>query len=402
VSPNAPFHHKIGAFLSKHLFAWIWNYLKFRCLPRHKFLDYKDSTGEKGVYPLQGDSIARDSDPNNPIRVSMAGDWGSGTSEAEQIADHMNTFNPHYTIHLGDIYYVGDREEVNENCLGRVDSDEPLQPVRWPHGSMGSFALNGNHEMYANGNAYFDLFLPTLGVPGSEEGNRSGQKASFFCLQNQFWRIIGLDTGYNSVGFPILEYIPLIRRLPGIGATCELPGPLIEWLRDLSRSSEDNRGLILLSHHQFFSAFEEGYPLPARQLVEFINRPVLWFWGHEHRVAIYGKYGVPGGIQAYGRCVGHGGFPVIQGQHIKHPEAPLVCYDDRKYKTVEGSHLGFNGFMNLTFQGNTLAVEYRDLNDQSVFKENWEVENGMIIGGLAQIIDKRMTLIATSPNLATT
>jgi hypothetical protein len=377
------------------------SYLKWVFHPKHKFQDYQDSSGEKGVYPLQAESVAGDPDANSPIRVSIAGDWGSGTSEAEQVAEHMDGFKPHYTIHLGDIYYVGDREEVNENCLGKVESNESIQPVRWPHGSIGSFALNGNHEMYANGNAYFDLFLPTLGVLGSEEGRRYGQKASFFCLQHKFWRIIGLDTGYNSVGFPILEYIPLIRRLRGIGATCELPGPLIEWLRELLHSSEDNRGLILLSHHQYYSAFEKGYPLPARQLVEFINRPVLWFWGHEHRLAIYGKYGLPDGIEAYGRCVGHGGFPVTPGQPDRNRESPLVCYDDRKYETVEGCDLGFNGFVNLTFQGNKLSVDYRDLNDQSLFKENWEVENGVIKGNTPQIIDKRMMLIATSPEVAT-
>jgi hypothetical protein len=397
VSPAAPFHHKIGAFLSKHLFAWIWSYLKFRLCPKHEFQDYKDSTGEQGVYPLQADT-----DPDSPIRISLAGDWGSGTSEAERVAEQMEAFKPHYTIHLGDIYYVGDRDEVNENCLGKIESNEPIQPIHWPHGSMGSFALNGNHEMYANGNAYFELFLPDLGVSGSAEGRRYGQKASFFCLQNDFWRIIGLDTGYNSLGFPIFEYIPLIRRLPGIGPTCRLPAPLIDWLRDLLKSSEDNRGIVLLSHHQYFSAFEEGYPLPARQLAQFINRPVLWFWGHEHRLAIYGKYRISGGVQAYGRCVGHGGFPVQQVQCIKHPDPPLICYDDRRYMTVEGCHVGFNGFVNLTFQGSRLSVDYRDLNNQSLIEEFWEVENGVLNGVAIQNIDGQITRTAASSKVAIT
>src|SRR5713226_3013489 len=380
VSPAASFPHKIGAFLSKHILIWAYNYLKFILRPKHKFQDYKDSTGEKGVYVLQPDSVAGGPDPSSPIRVSIAGDWGTGTSEAEEIAVHMEAFKPHYTIHLGDIYYVGDWEEVNENCLGKAKPYEPFQPVRWRHGSMGSFAMNGNHEMYANGNAYFELFLPTLGIPSSEEGRRYGQKASFFCLQNEFWRVIALDTGYNSLGFPILEHIPLIRRIPGIGPTCKLPGAILEWLREQVQPSGDGRGIVLLTHHQYFSAFEAGYPLPARQLAEFINRPILWFWGHEHRLAIYGKYGTPGGIQAYGRCVGHGGFPVKRGRPIRNPKPPLVLYDDRKYKTVEETELGFNGFVNLTFQDNRLSIDYRDLRNQTLLEENWHVEDGMLRG----------------------
>src|SRR5713226_9569817 len=400
VSPAASFPHKIGAFLSKHILIWAYNYLKFILRPKHKFQDYKDSTGEKGVYVLQPDSVAGGPDPSSPIRVSIAGDWGTGTSEAEEIAVHMEAFKPHYTIHLGDIYYVGDWEEVNENCLGKAKPYEPFQPVRWPHGSMGSFAMNGNHEMYANGNAYFDLFLPTLGIPGSEEGRRYGQKASFFCLQNQFWRIIALDTGYNSLGFPILEQIPVIRRIPGIAPTCRLPRASVDWLGSMVNPSVGDRSIVLLTHHEYFSAFEDEHPLPARQLAKFINRPVLWFWGHEHRFAIYGKFGIPDGIQAYGRCIGHGGFPVNQGQPVRNVNRTLVLPDDREYKTVEGTATGHNGSANLTFQGNKLTVDYRDVRNRPLVEESWESRNGVLHGVSIRIVEPRLSLIASSPQLA--
>jgi hypothetical protein len=383
--------HKIGTFLSKHIFIWAYNYLKFTLRPKHKFQDYTGSSAERGVYTLQSDSGTGGRDSRSPIRLSIAGDWGTGTSEAQAIASHIEAFKPHHTIHLGDIYYVGDPEEVNENCLGKTEPYEPIQPVRWPHGSIGGFAMNGNHEMYANGNGYFDLFLPTLGIPGSEQGRRYGQKASFFCLQNRFWRIIALDTGYNSLGFPILEHISFLRNIPRIGPSCKLPDPLIEWLRDQVQSSADDRGIVILTHHQYFSAFEEGYPLPARQLAEFINRPVLWFWGHEHRLALYGKYGTSGGIQAYGRCVGHGGFPVSRGRPIRNPNPPLVFYDDRKYKTVEGCELGFNGFVNLTFEDNRLSIDYRDLRNQTLLEENWQVESGILRGISINKVDPELT-----------
>ena len=62
--------------------------------------------------------------------------------------------------------------------------------------------------------------------------------------------------------------------------------------------------LILLSHHGPHSAFEGWYQIPAKQLAKLIHRPVTWFWGHEHRLAIYEKFSVKEGIEAYGRCIG--------------------------------------------------------------------------------------------------
>ena len=59
--------------------------------------------------------------------------------------------------------------------------------------------MNGNHEMYALGKAYFKIMLQTLGMREPSTGQVRPQKASFFCLENEHWRIIGLDTGYNSV-----------------------------------------------------------------------------------------------------------------------------------------------------------------------------------------------------------
>ena len=400
-SPGASFPHKIGAFLSKHLFIWAWNYLKYLFQPKHRLLDYTDSSGEKGVYLLQpAYASGASADLDAPIRVALAGDWGTGTAEAEQVAENIRDFRPHYTIHLGDVYYVGDAEEVNENCLGVAGPYESVRAVRWPHGSVGSFAMNGNHEMYANGNAYFDLFLPSLGIPGSEEGRRYGQKASFFCLQNQFWRIIALDTGYNSLGFPILEQIPVIRRIPGIAPTCKLPRASVDWLGSMVNPSVGDRSIVLLTHHEYFSAFDEEYPLPAKQLAKFINRPVLWFWGHEHRFAIYGKFGIPDGIQAYGRCIGHGGFPVNQGQPVRNVNAPLVLHDDREYRVVEGTALGYNGSANLTFQGNKLTVDYRDVRNRPLVEESWESRNGVLHGVSIRIVEPRLSLIASSPQLA--
>ena len=140
-------------FLSKNLLPYITSYLKFVFTPRYPFATY--GAGQDGVYPVPDTTIA------------IAGDWGSGTEEAEQIASLMEQGAPDLTIHLGDVYFVGDEPEIEENCLGLATGG--FAGVKWPHGTKGSFALNGNHEMYANGEPYFTVFLPTLGINGQTQ-----------------------------------------------------------------------------------------------------------------------------------------------------------------------------------------------------------------------------------------
>lgn len=368
------FHYTLAALEPGALFQWVTEYIGNRIGFRHKFLNYINPAVDRGIYPL-GDKtvIGGPPDAQGEIRVSIAGDWGTGTDEAAEVGSMMGQFEPHFTIHLGDVYYVGEKDEIEENCLGQPPANNSFTPCRWPIGSVGTFALNGNHEMYALGNAYFDVFLPKLGMRKAIGGTPLGQKASFFCLENQFWRIIGLDTGYNSIGVPIIEYL--------FTPSCKLRKEEITWLRDqLALDRDDSHGLILLTHHQYCSTFDSEYPSTAEQLSNFINRPVLWLWGHEHRMAVYGQYTNGKGINCYGRCVGHGGMPVGINPEVKRPERPLVCYDNRHYQSPENITVGYNGFANLTFKGNRVLIEYRDLKNALLFSESWQTINGKLSG----------------------
>ena len=277
----------------------------------------------------------------------------------------MQNRDAEYTIHLGDVYYVGDEDEIRENCFGV--SEHGFDGVVWPHGSKGSFAMNGNHEMYANGGPYFQTFLPTLGVPDG-----SGQVASFFCLETSKWRIIAIDTGYNSVGVPILSQIPVLNHVPFIGGDCHLEPKLMNWLRTVVKPNQNPKATLLLSHHQYFTAFngQQSYTKPAKQLMEFFkNQEVLWIWGHEHRLAIYDKFAQSGGFTAYGRCVGHSGMPAdVSGPDQK---APLRFYDARTHQLPDGSTVGENGYVLLTITGETLTLDYRDTDDTQVFVKNF-------------------------------
>ena len=75
-------------------------------------------------------------------------------------------------------------------------------------------------------------------------------------------------------------------------------------------------------------------------------------------------------------------------------------YDDRKYKTVEGCDLGFNGFVNLTFADNKLKVDYRDVENRKLLEEEWEVDNGILQGKSIQPAELGMTRVADDLGLA--
>jgi hypothetical protein len=350
----------LAAFSPKRALKWGWEYLSHRIGPRHPFLTYAKSDADQGIYQLEG---------GDEIRIALAGDWATGTDEAACVAALIDEFAPHYSIHLGDVYYVGSRHEVEEKFLGIDNPNNGYDPCLWPAGSRGSFALNGNHEMYARGYAYFDRMLPRLGL--RTDGKPQGQKASYFCLENDHWRIIALDTGYDSIGWPFIE-----NMFPQV---CALRAEQIEWLRTVVRPRhDDRRGIVLLTHHQYYSRYDDCYPQQARQLSEFFSRPVLWFWGHEHRMVIYREYGLRGGVRAFGRCIGHGGMPVELPFHTKHPRCPIEFADKRHYRNDENLHIGYNGFARLTLHGNRLAADYIDVRGSVVFAETWTVADGRL------------------------
>ena len=274
-------------------------------------------------------------------------------------------FGPDFTIHLGDVYFVGDEHEISENFLG--ENTSPYEPVKWPMGTKGSFALTGNHEMYARGNGYFGSVLPRMGLreAGSEWG--SGQWASFFCLENKHWRIIGLDTGYNATNFdwgklPVFENSKWIRKsLQPQAAMHDSRTLMLHGLRTAVNPDGDNRGLILLSHHGCYSSFSDWYQIPAQQLARIIHRPVIWFWGHEHKLAIYDQYAVRDGIE---RMAAASGTAACRSSAAPSPTLTSAAGSHgttAAMRMAKKSDAGFNGHVNLSLDGPALRVEYHDL-----------------------------------------
>jgi len=337
---------------------------------KHSFDPYP-STGDQGRYDLSG-LLA----PDGSFRIALAADWGTGTDVAQQVADSMVINSPELTIHLGDIYYVGTPEEVQENCLG-VDT-AAYTGVHWPKGSKGSFALNGNHEMYSGGHGYFENFLPQLGIPTSRDRQ---QLRSYFCLELPGWRLLAIDTGYNS---------------DTLAADCKLEQVHLDWLANVVDPIHNRKPTVLLSHHQWFSGFDDGdYTKPADQIAPYFkNQEIVWLWGHEHRLAVYYKYRGDNHLTAYGRCIGHGGMPVEmpkagypnggRAQRVEFWDGNTDLYPNRFHQLADGTQVGTNGYAEVVVQGSTLTIEYFDADGTSVLKESFSPGGGASWDGTLQ------------------
>jgi hypothetical protein len=220
------------------------------------------------------------------------------------------------------------------------------------------FTMPGNHDMYSGGVGYYGL-LNTLNPPEMR------QPASFFCLRDtaaQRWQFVAMDTGLHDYDpFKVTNVLTFLEQ------------PEEDWLT--ARIAEFPGKTILLSHHQLFSAFAQiGAPAADGTLTPYNTsldksfcrfkavaqgRIAAWFWGHEHTMTLYGPYR---GL-AKGRCIGHGGVPVLVGTgsteltNLKEPPplhtVPLGVDD----------HIYAHGFTIVRFKddGSAEASYYQDI-----------------------------------------
>lgn len=338
------------------------------------YQQYPKPEVNNGIFKMQNAST-------DLTTVALLSDWATDTVESHLVARQASAND--YSIHLGDTYYVGNKKEIADNF--NTDHDGT-----WPYGKLGSFALLGNHEMYSSGRSYFQQLLPYMGNYVREHDKP--QQASFFCLENDYWRIVGLDTGYYS-----------LKGILGLGPNVDLDlhKHQKEWLEQTVRLNDDNRGLIILSHHQCFSAFEDEFPNPGKYISSLIKpgRDILWLWGHEHWFSVYGPNKLENGSNVFARCVGNSGMPVeinkkkeLKAPKGKNPSDPvnrnLTLYDCRQREILDGEvALGYNGFVMMHLEGNKLTINYMDDNDKQeqsrkILQEDWtiDISSGKLTG----------------------
>ena len=306
------------------------------------YLAFKLAIGNLPYRPNQNPII----DLGSRTKLAIVGDWGTGDKVAINLLQQVATFAPDVLIHLGDVYYAGTQNEEQGNFLDICRS------------ILGSnvmiVSLCGNHDMYSGGQGYYWLV------------DQLGQQASYFCLQNNDWQFLAMDTGHNDNN-PITVGTNM-TSLMTYGSWAEE-----DWLLDKINLA-GSRKTVLLSHHQLFSPFGSvgsvsGQPYAYNPNLRGTFQAVMpqiawWFWGHEHTLAIFDPYM---NLQR-GRCVGASAVPVFTDQQSYGNASGLETYGGAALPTWNKSgQLGNNGtsynncFAIMTLNGASANVDYYDV-----------------------------------------
>jgi hypothetical protein len=282
-------------------------------------------------------------DLGNRKTVAIIGDWGTGDEVAINLLQQVASLKPEVLIHLGDVYYAGTNNEEQGNFL------DICRKLLGPNVPI--FSLCGNHDMYSGGQGYYWLV------------DQLGQQASYFCLKNDNWQFIAMDTGHNDQN-------PLTVATNMTGLVKDGSWAEEDWLWDKINLAK-GRKTVLLSHHQLFSPFGavgsvDGRPYAYNPNLRSTFQAVMdkvawWFWGHEHTLAIFDPYM---GLQR-GRCVGASAVPVFTDQQSYTNASGLDTYGGAGLPVwnTQGQ-LGNNGtsynncFALMTLNGSSASVDY--------------------------------------------
>lgn len=321
--------------------------------------EWKSLKSEKAPYP-PGVPETIKLRPN--AQVVLLADWGGDNPAAHQVASAVKRQKPDVAIHLGDIYYGG----IESECEAFLQL-WPLQTnVQYPGIGVqpgSSYALNGNHEMYSGGEAYFNLVLKAFKQP-----------QPFFCLENDRWRLVGLDTAYND------------GRLKPTDASDPVANQW-NWLIEILKKTDGKKN-ILLTHHQPVSAhaaeFHDSQPLrddiDALLATEGVSADAIfgWFFGHEHRCAIYKD----NETQFNARLIGNGCIPhQVQTEDTADSGCtPFVKVNRRQTAPNSGSATSM--FVVLSFFDSTseILIEYIDQDLELWGSEIWDATKGRLGG----------------------
>jgi hypothetical protein len=302
--------------------------------------------------------------PNQPLRVGILGDWGTGEEEARSVLDQLMQQTPDLIIHVGDIYYSGTHDECVSNFL------EIVTEARAKYGrQIPIYNLPGNHDYYSGGEGFYNI-LPQLNLGAA---HAQIQRNSFFCLQNDSWQLEGMDTGYYD--HDLLKVADDITHLRSDEAT---------WHAQ-QFATAGTRKVILFSHHQLFSAFATigkvgsagpGYQNPylLKNLTAWraAGNPniVAWLWGHEHLLEVYAIPGTQGSnLPVLGRCVGNSAFPVFNNQGDYTPvtkDVPLESapgFPNDYVQTGDEDEIYAHGYVLLTLATDTATANYYQVID---------------------------------------
>jgi hypothetical protein len=106
------------------------------------------------------------------------------------------------------------------------------------------------------------------------------------------------------------------------------------------------------------------------QLAPLLDRVALWFWGHEHRMAVYENFNLLSPGLKRGRCIGCGAFPVPVDEEPAKPLFPEVRMVP-KARLGRGPALYHHGYVTVDLAEGSAGVSYYQDSDERapVYKE---------------------------------
>jgi hypothetical protein len=275
------------------------------------------------------------------VQIALLGDWGTGNwrtvsnpAPSTRVGAQVTPLKPDLSIHMGDVYYAGTSDEEKYELVNI-----------WPGGSIGSLALNSNHEMYSGGKPYFQAIAK---APFAMQ-----RGCSFFMLENSNWVIVALDSAYYAEASNMY--------LDGQLFPTNKPNAQNSFLLTQQANAQLNgKRLILLTHHngldetgsttntlwdQVMGAYPAG------------GGPAYWYWGHVHVAAVYKPQG-PGNTLC--RCLGHGGLP--RGNPTELATSNAIWYENRSANDPDIPQRILDGFVMLKLDGANIQEVYYDEN----------------------------------------
>lgn len=313
----------------------------------------KQPFGTNGqVTALTGDSL----------NIAIIGDWGTGKyvdgadkdGPAIAIMDQVMKMTPSHdlTIHLGDVYYVG-----NDDTLYMPNTENSNFLDLWKPGSQGSFTLNSNHEMYPGGSGYF---LEAMKSPMFAAQNG----ASYFAVTFSDWIIIGLDSAYD-IDYPTNTTTPFLLEGRITDAT------QLGFVKGLDLTGKT---VIVLTHHTGMNTAgtepnqlwtDVTGALKANPTFDNSKKgPDYWYWGHVHNGIVYSSGSAVGGI-TNARCVGHGAVPFGKAYGISTKKTDYFAQTPYPNPTPQQQNRVLNGFSTLTLDATkgTLNEAFYEMNN---------------------------------------
>ena len=284
-------------------------------------------------------------------QIGILGDWGTGTPTAQEVLQQLQKCRqsesdvPFVLLHLGDVYYSGTGLEFSQFKQG-IRQCFATEPV---------FTLAGNHDMYSGGSAYYQC------VRDLNDGTANAINTSFFCLRIRFCQFLAMDSGLH-VRDPFEVSSSLTYLEPSE----------IKWHRQQLESA-GNRKVVLLSHHQPFSAFSavgkdqnnnevyvnrgllnafNGKGLdPAGE--DFLPNVAAWFFGHEHNTIFYQPFE---GVKR-ARCMGSSAIPADTAECDPYKIVdPRIPWMDKKLGITNG--LYHHGYATIDLDGPSAHARY--------------------------------------------